>query len=624
MLYSLKTFGGMVPRVDPRLLQDPNAQVSIGAKLRSGALVPFNEPSIAQLLDAPSSPYLTLYQYEHPSEDTFLTFTSDVDIVKGPIANDQLNRSYITGLDFPRVFDSSLVSTSDTTIQPANSKKLAIPVGAAATLSKSGTGSGDTTSRAYVYTYVRTWADSKFDEGQPTLPAETVGGDPYIDVQSGETVLVSAIEDAPNQLQNGVDRILLYRAVTGASSTEYQLVIDFDIDDAKAGSIAGVTWSAVSQTFSYSDTKTDSELSAVLPSTTWASPEDALEGLISLKNGSFVGFIDNVVHFSEPYQPHAWPVEYRVTLDDNIVGLGAFGNTVVVLTDRHPMLLNAQDPALVIPEPTQTTAPCLSKRGIVNYENTVYYPSADGLMAINSGGIKNITQRLFTTDEWELYGPATFESAIQDGRYFAYYTNLLTNSTGFLILDLEEALAAASTDVFGVSCFYVDKRSDTLYFVQQDPAAGWLISQWEGLASTRTLIWKSKIFTSPQGPLNFAGARVRAMFLSEQELAALNAELEAIAESQKGDLDGAANEVALNLLTFNGDIYESFRAQYKVTPSVIVRFYVDQQLVHTQEVVSNKPFRLPAGCVGDWFEVEVESNMPVYQIDFATSMVELR
>ena len=89
-------------------------------------------------------------------------------------------------------------------------------------------------------------------------------------------------------------------------------------------------------------------------------------------------------------------------------------------------------------------------------------------------------------------------------------------------------------------------------------------------------------------------------------------------------MDGAANEVELNWLTFNGDIYESFRNSYKFLPSVIVRFYMDGTLRLTHTVSSDKPFRLPAGIIGTWFEIEVESNMPVYQIDIATSMQELR
>ncbi len=103
MLYSIKTFGGMLPRIEPRLLQESNAQLAVGTKLRSGALIPFKSPAIVQELADPAVTYKTLYQHEHTTEDIFLTFEDDVDVVRGPVANDQYNRSYVTGVsDGPR------------------------------------------------------------------------------------------------------------------------------------------------------------------------------------------------------------------------------------------------------------------------------------------------------------------------------------------------------------------------------------------------------------------------------------------------------------------------------------------------------------------------------------------
>jgi hypothetical protein len=260
----------------------------------------------------------------------------------------------------------------------------------------------------------------------------------------------------------------------------------------------------------------------------------------------------------------------------------------------------------------------------VNYENVVYFPAPDGLMAVASDGIRNVTQAAFTSAEWVDYAPTTFESAIQDGRYFGFYENTETNSTGFVILDLEEKLGAVSTELYSAASFYVDKRTDTLYFINNDPSAGWIISEWEGIESPRTLTWRSKKFTTQQGLSNLAGCRVRAMFLTTAELEAINEELEKLAEEVAGDLNGAVNETELDLLTFNGDAFEQFRAAYRFNPLVTVRYYVDGALKHTQDVITNMPFRLPAGFPGTWFEVEVESNLPIYQLDLATSMQELR
>ena len=621
MLFSVKTFGGMLPRIGPRLLQDANAQTAIGTKLRSGVAEPFNAPAIVKTVAEPTTDYKSLYLYEHGDEDVFMFFEDDVDIVKGPVANDANNRTYITGLDVPRVFDTTLVATDDAVIDSTNSYKLAIQQpSTVGTLTKAGTGSGDPTSRSYVYTYMREWSDGKLDEGQTKGPALD-GSNDYIDVLDGEVVTLSDITPDADATNTGVDRIAIYRVATGTSDAQFQLVTDFDVEAAKLGSVADVTWNG--STFSFEDNVAEADLGELFKATTWAAPQDDLKGLISLRNGSLAGFVDNIVYISEAYQLNAWPYAYTVTVDQDIVGLGAFGNTLVVLTNEFPIMIDAQDPSMLIPVPVQSTAPCVSKRGIVNYENAVFFPTTDGVMQISGSGITNITQTIIHKEAWQEYNPSSFEAAVQNGRYFAFYEKEDTE-TGFFIIDLEEQLAAMSTEVFNSAAFFVDSREDTLYFVHKDTTAGWLLSRWEGLsASNRTLTWKSKQFVSGTGRTNLAAARVRAQFLSAAELAELNATLADLA-NDLGDLDGAVNEVPFNTLCWNGDIYEAFRSESSMTPFVQAKFYVDGELKFTKAVTSSAPFRLPAGFVGDMFEVEVSSNMNIYQIDMATSMKELK
>ena len=46
-----------------------------------------------------------------------------------------------------------------------------------------------------------------------------------------------------------------------------------------------------------------------------------MKGLTAIGNGIFAGFSGKRLCFSEPFLPHAWPVAYRITLEDEIVGI---------------------------------------------------------------------------------------------------------------------------------------------------------------------------------------------------------------------------------------------------------------------------------------------------------------
>mgnify|MGYP001502416508 CR=1 FL=1 len=71
-------------------------------------------------------------------------------------------------------------------------------------------------------------------------------------------------------------------------------------------------------------------MAEVIPSTDWIAPPDddtalypdgPMKGLISLPGGILAGFTGKRICFSEPFLPHAWPVNYRITLEEEIVGI---------------------------------------------------------------------------------------------------------------------------------------------------------------------------------------------------------------------------------------------------------------------------------------------------------------
>ena len=56
-----------------------------------------------------------------------------------------------------------------------------------------------------------------------------------------------------------------------------------------------------------------------------------MKGLIALPNGVFAGFTGKRICFSEPFLPHAWPVAYRITLEEEIVSIAAASNTCIFI-----------------------------------------------------------------------------------------------------------------------------------------------------------------------------------------------------------------------------------------------------------------------------------------------------
>ena len=96
MQIKLDSFEGIVPRVRPRLLGERQSVVAENVDVRNGSLRPIREPGTVENIAAGQK---SLYLHN----DEFLTFTGDVDVVRGPIVADAFDRIYFTGDGVPKV-----------------------------------------------------------------------------------------------------------------------------------------------------------------------------------------------------------------------------------------------------------------------------------------------------------------------------------------------------------------------------------------------------------------------------------------------------------------------------------------------------------------------------------------
>ena len=130
---NIKLFGGMAPRVSPRLLQDQLAQNATDVNLESGNLKGFKTDSVTNpksgTTTLASSSKQTIFKYTD-SPERWLQFDEDVDVHRGPIPGDSNDTIYWTGQDFPKMARSSDVIAGS--VYPNSGFRLGIPAPTAA------------------------------------------------------------------------------------------------------------------------------------------------------------------------------------------------------------------------------------------------------------------------------------------------------------------------------------------------------------------------------------------------------------------------------------------------------------------------------------------------------------
>lgn len=272
----------------------------------------------------------------------------------------------------------------------------------------------------YVFTYV-----SEFDEEGPPSPPSSIVTVPKV----GFAVDVTLRDSSFNYTEHGGDRrnvtkIRLYRSEAGSSSVSYHFVDEIEMPGANPES----HWLET-----FTDSVTEIELGELLQSEKWYPPPPMMRGVKMLPNGFMVGFKGNTLYFSEPYLPHAWNPDYRLTTDDDILGVESYGSTLVVGTRGRPYVATGTDPASVRLQKLDEFAPLMHPKAMVDAGNGVLYPSTTGLRLVNRAGAKNITENHFDKKTWEEYLSVLKKGVFHDGRiifFAAGYRPLILDMNG--------------------------------------------------------------------------------------------------------------------------------------------------------------------------------------------------
>lgn len=400
-------------------------------------------------------------------------------------------------------------------------------------------------------TYVYTYVTSLGEESQPSPPSELAT------VVSGDTVTVGLVASA--QSSRLISKIRVYRSRTSLSGiTDFYFLSEVN-----------------AATGPFSDTL-KKPLNEILPSTDYNTPSASMLGLIALPNGMMACHSGRELMFCEPFIPHAWPVKYRLTTDSEIVGLGAFGSFVAVMTKGAPYLVQGSEPSLMVMEKLEQTLPCLSRHSIVDMGYSVAFASHEGLVVLSQEGASVATRGLFSEEQWRKMRPESFRAAQLNGRYCFSYQPIVNGARKFGIIDLSGEQPFFIEADIAPTVMHFSPDDGALYYVEGNAT----VKQWDPQTGTTVMkqAWRSKRFILP-GYENFGA------FLVETDA-----------------VDGTK--------AVTGD------------PDCVVRFYADGNLIHTTSTL-NRAGRLPAGFLSDTWEVEVEGYAPVTAISIATDIFEL-
>ena len=573
-------FSGEVPRLLPRLLGDGFAQAAYNTRLDDGGLTPIRESRHITHLSEGAYPAEIGTIYKHG--DDWLAWPGLVHAVPGPVAQDRL---YIFGDGKPKVRVGG--TTYDLAIQPPSTALVA---------TVSGTPTSDLLStRLYVYTLVS-------DMGEETEPSPASNA---VDWEPGQTVTLSGFVDtSPNRT---ITHQRIYRSATGTSGgTDFYLIAE-----------------RPASTGDFVDDISPEDFMERLPSRTWNPPPDELRGVVSLPNGMMAGFVGKDLYFCEPWRPHAWPESYVLTCDYEIVGLGAYGTTVVIATKGNPYIASGSMPEAMVMEKLELNLPCINPRGIQDLGYTVIYPSHEGLVTVSGGTAQVTTMSLMSRDGWQEMWPATMVSGQFNSRYFTsyrYYDASAQEHAGTLIFDFtgEQPFIIRAQQM--PDAYFYEMTTGKLYYLE-----GRDIFEYDAPGQINAMqYYKTKEFVLPK-PTNFGAILLEVdSSIDEAELAALIQQQQAATQANEAmmglpSIGGEINGGSMNAYPVNGDALKRVPG---LNRSIFVQVYADGKLVASINRY-NSMARLPSGFLARRWEISATSDMPISQITLATTGAEL-
>lgn len=581
----LSTFGGIVPAVDDRLLPQTAAAAARNVWLYSGALQGFpQQQNVRTLTDTKSCSAFRLPNNlpdgQHLSDSTWMEFGSAfVDVLRTAVVDDQYQRYYwAQQTAAPRYNTLARIKAGLPSFLvgvPAPPQTLIVTPQVA-----------DASELSETRSYVVTWVTEYGEEGPPCDPTTATGW-------SGGTWTITGMYP-PYETQRNITKKRLYRTVTSSQGVaSYFFVAELP-----------------ASTQTYADTAASSTITInnQLESATWFPPPSDLQGWVSMPNGIIAGWRGKEVWFCEPYRPHAWPSDYTVATEYNIVGLGVQGQTLIVCTEGYPTAITGINPASMSMAKVSTFEPCTSRGSIVSTPEGVYYASPNGLILAANGSFTNVTQQYITKDKWQ---NLIRLQNLQAGRLGTGYYVFGVGAFGAFNLNAYPSTAFSGDDFTGATTglFFDPSNPNTITpFCSDTPVMKVFNDPWSGellIITDGKVKWVNvQDQTSPMQPFKWKSKVFQSAFAENFE-------------AMKVYFDDTGSTTGLGATSGCVTVAASSFG--------VVRIYADDRLVLTRTLTkSGDMIRLPSGFKAQFWQVEFEARVKIYSAQLATSAKELR
>lgn len=486
-------FSGIAPGVAPNLLAEQFGQIAENIDFESGSLAPIKkEGAVVHTFTSSGAAKQSFYYYENSGTNRWLGFNyPNVSVVEGPIPGDTYERLYWTGETYPKMSVKTVIEGDGSEPFPESSWRLGVPAPTSTpTVNTSGTIDSTVTPDdvSYVYTFVTAYGE----EGPPSDPTTAIE---FTASTQTNTVGIPAYGGASSSINFAKKRV--YRSNTGSTNTTFQFV-------------AEVSYATTQIT----DNAAGSALGEVLPSATWIGPPDdntslypdgPLQGLTPVANGIFAGFTGKRLCLSEPYLPHAWPISYRITLEEDIIAIGTTANGVACLTNGKPYFVTGVDPSAMSALQVDLAQACVNRSSVVDMGEYILYAGPDGLCALSATEGRIATKGLISPQQWnDDFKPTTIKAFKHEGTYVAFYDDGSDHKGWVYDPRADEAAISTITSEYTVFGGWHDQKDGTLYLLDASTnTANRRVRAWRGDTGTsygdhNRATWKSKNIVLPQ------------------------------------------------------------------------------------------------------------------------------